>query len=91
MILHSWTVSDAKAQLSRILRLAQTEGPQRIGLKHPCVVVPEAEWNKLTETYERPHLGRWLTEHFTGIGELDLPDRQAIDTRSIPFVEDEKR
>ena len=28
-----WTVAEAKAKLSEVLRLAETEGPQRIGLR----------------------------------------------------------
>ena len=36
-----WTVAEAKAKLSEILRLAETEGPQRIGARKPFIVVPE--------------------------------------------------
>ena len=31
----TWTVAEAKARLSEILRLASEEGPQRIGTKTP--------------------------------------------------------
>ncbi len=37
-----WTVAEAKARLSEILRLAESEGPQRIGTRRPFVVVPAA-------------------------------------------------
>ena len=36
-----WTVANAKARLSEILRLAETEGPQRIGARRSFVVVPD--------------------------------------------------
>ena len=35
-----WTVAEAKARLSEILRLAEAEGPQTIGTRRPFVVVP---------------------------------------------------
>ena len=35
-----WTVSEAKAKLSEILRLAETEGPQRIGVRRSFILVP---------------------------------------------------
>ena len=38
----TWTVAEAKAKLSEILRLAEEEGPQRIGLRRSFVVVPES-------------------------------------------------
>ena len=39
-----WTVAEAKAHLSEILRLAEVEGPQTIGTRRPCVVVPADTW-----------------------------------------------
>ena len=36
-----WTVAEAKARLSEVLRLAEEEGPQRIGARKPFVVVPQ--------------------------------------------------
>ena len=41
-----WTVAEAKARLSEILRLAETEGPQRIGKRSSFVVVPERIWQE---------------------------------------------
>ena len=35
-----WTIAEAKARLSEVLRLAEEEGPQRIGARKPFVVVP---------------------------------------------------
>ena len=39
-----WTVAEAKARLSEILRLAEEEGPQRSGARKPFIVVPAAAW-----------------------------------------------
>ena len=44
-----WTVAEAKARLSEILRQAREKGPQRIGTKKPYVVLTEEEWLKLKE------------------------------------------
>ena len=75
---HVWTIADAKARLSEILRLASTEGPQRIGAHRRYVVVPEDLWDKLNAT-ARP-LGAWLVENMpraaTDADELLLPDRR---------------
>jgi hypothetical protein len=78
----TWTVAEAKARLSEILRLASKEGPQRIGTKTPYVVVPEEEWLKRAEP--RIPLGRWLVENMPRIDDLELPDRHEPD-RPSPF------
>jgi hypothetical protein len=78
----TWTVAEAKARLSEILRLASKEGPQRIGTKTPYVVVPEEEWLKRAEP--RIPLGRWLVENMPRIDDLELPDRSEPD-RPSPF------
>lgn len=49
-----WTVAEAKAHLSEILRLAQSEGPQRIGIRRSFVVVPAYEC--LTFSFEQTSL-----------------------------------
>ena len=60
-----WTVAEAKAKLSEILRLAETEGPQRIGARRPFIVVPADAWYAKTEPpkKERKPLGQWLVEN----------------------------
>ncbi|HKN08337.1 MAG TPA: prevent-host-death protein [Pseudomonadota bacterium] len=69
-----WTVAEAKARLSEILRLASTEGPQRIGTKVRYVIVPEEEWLKREEP--QIPLGRYLVENLPrGYDDLELPDR----------------
>ena len=57
-----WTVAEAKARLSEILRLAETEGPQRIGKRSSFVVVPERVWQEHAPP-ERMPLGQWLVEN----------------------------
>ena len=56
-----WTVAEAKARLSEILRLAESEGPQRIGTRRPFVVVPAETWD--THDNPRKPLGQWLIEN----------------------------
>lgn len=79
---HVWTVSEAKARLSEVLRRAEAEGPQRIGARRTYVVVPEAEWRRLAKG--RPPLGKWLLEHVPRGEALDLPSR-ADPPRAQPF------
>jgi prevent-host-death family protein len=86
LMTHVWTIADAKARLSEILRLASTEGPQRIGTHKRYVLVPEDQWNKLNAT-ARP-LGSWLVNNMpraaTDTDELQLPDRRDL-PREDPF------
>ena len=76
-----WTVSEAKARLSEILRLSQQEGPQRIGTRRQFVVVPTAVWDA-TMAPSTP-LGRWLIENMPRGIDVDLPDRAS--KRAVPF------
>ena len=78
-----WTVADAKARLSEILRLAAEEGPQRIGARRGYVLVTEEQWHSLTA--DRPPMGRWLLENIEPGEPLDLPDR-AEPLRDNPFA-----
>lgn len=83
---HVWTVADAKARLSEILRLASTEGPQRIGAQKRFVIVPEDVWDKLNAA-ARP-LGPWLVDNMPRADvddeEIQLPDR-SDPPRNDPF------
>jgi prevent-host-death family protein len=83
-----WSVAEAKARLSEILRLAREKGPQKIGAKTPYVVLTEAEWRRLQKP--QPHMGKWLIQKLRGTGELELPDRKAPD-RATPFEGFEER
>lgn len=78
-----WTVADAKAHLSHILRCAEEEGPQRIGRHRTYVIVPERLWEARSSS-EAP-LGSWLVENMPRGYELELPSRHS--DRSAPFAE----
>lgn len=84
MVDHTWTVRDAKAKLSEVLRKARDEGAQRIGERESYIVVTEAEWNRLNAP--KPHLGAWLLQNMPEIEELELPDRHDR-ARPSPFDE----
>ena len=83
-----WTVADAKARLSEILRLAEEEGPQRIGTRRPFVVVPERVWEARAPS--RPPLGRWLVDNLPRGVNLDIPDRRES-RREIPFRDEDAK
>ncbi len=79
-----WTVAEAKARLSEVLRLAEVEGPQQIGVRRPCVVVPADSWH--AKLSQRAPLGRWLVENVPRGVELEIPgDRES--RREIPFAD----
>ena len=82
----AWTVAETKARLSEILRLAEVEGPQRIGRRNPFVVVPERLWQE-REAPQRKPLGRWLVENMPGGADFEPPDRLAESHREIPFAD----
>ena len=83
-----WTLAEAKARLSEILRLAEEEGPQRIGAQKSFVVMPERLW----EEQKRPHkpLGQWLMDKMPRGMELELPNHRESG-RETPFVAPEDR
>ena len=75
---HTWTVAEAKARLSEILRLAEREGPQRIGARNSFVVVPERLWRERAqpapaESDGEMTMGQWLVANFPRVGELEIP------------------
>ena len=80
-----WTVAEAKAKLSEVLRLAETEGPQRIGARKHFVVVPESVWR--AHAPERKPLGRWLIENMPRGTDLEIPNRGS--TRKVPFIDED--
>lgn len=79
-----WTIAEAKARLSEILRLAEKEGPQRIGARRAFVVIPADLWN--SDRDKRKPLGRWLVENLPQGVELELPNRSS--SREAPFQEE---
>ncbi len=78
-----WTVAEAKARLSEILRLAESEGPQRIGTRRPFVVVPADSW--YAKTHPPKPLGQWLVENVPRGTNLEIPERHVGTHREIPF------
>lgn len=83
----AWTVAEAKARLSEILRLAEEEGPQQIGKRNTFVVVPKREWER--RVAPKKPLGQWLVENAPRGIELELPDRKNEPEREIPFQTDD--
>ena len=81
-----WTVAEAKARLSEVLRLAESEGPQRIGIRNPCVVVSADAWH--AQTPRRKPLGQWLIENVPRGTNLEIP-RDRASQREIPFVHED--
>ncbi len=85
---HTWTIAETKARLSEILRLADEEGPQRIGVQRAFIVVPERVWQERARP--RKPLGQWLVENFPRGIDLELPPRDD-DDREIPFADEANR
>ncbi|MCZ6675295.1 MAG: type II toxin-antitoxin system prevent-host-death family antitoxin [Verrucomicrobia bacterium] len=80
-----WLVSEAKSQLSEILRCARTRGPQIIGSRNQCVVVSREEWEEKIQA-TKP-FSSWLVDNSPGV-ELELPKRGQSSSRSVPFHQD---
>ena len=78
----TWTISEAKARLSEVLRLAADEGPQFIGTKKSFVVISEEQWQSLKQP-KKP-LALWLVENMPSADGLELPNRKEPE-REIPF------
>ncbi len=80
-----WTVAEAKARLSEVLRRAEKEGPQRIGTRKEFVVVPTHVWDASNEP--TPSLGQWLIENMPRFGEVEVPPRDEGRDRPVPFAD----
>lgn len=78
-----WTVQDAEARLSEVLRRARAGEPQRIGLADGCIVVAESDWHAAQAT----DLGAWLVASAPR-GE-PLPDPDRASRRAVPFADDD--
>ena len=79
-----WTVQEAKAKLSEVLKRAKGGEPQVIGAQDPCIVISMAEYRRLSARDEEQHLGRWLVDNAPRGFELELPPRG--DDRPDPFA-----
>ena len=81
----AWTVREAKAKLSEVLRRAREDGPQRIGAREAFIVVTEEDWKAVTAP--AAPLGQWLVQHLPKVEDFTLPDRQDP-PRPSPFDEE---
>ncbi len=69
----AWTVRDARAQLSELLRRARAGEPQRIGLADDaCLLVSAKDW----EARHPSALGVWLVESAPRGAECEAPSRR---------------
>ena len=69
-----WTVQDAKAQLSEVLRRARAGETQRIGMaEEACVVISVKTWEALNPSA----LGSWLVDNAPLGEDLELPARHS--------------
>ena len=82
----AWTVAEAEAQLSEVLRLADEEGPQRISTSKSFVVVPERMWLEREDPPRMP-MGQWLVENMPRGANLEIPSRRESE-REIPFIDE---
>jgi prevent-host-death family protein len=68
----AWTVQEANAQLSELLRRARAGQPQRIDMTDgACVVISAKAWEALNCST----LGSWLVDSAPVGEELELPAR----------------
>ena len=80
----TWTVQDAKAQLSELLRRARAGEPQRIGVTdEACVVVSAKAWKALHPSA----LGSWLVDSAPAGEDIEPPLRHSH--RPAPFASDD--
>lgn len=78
-----WTVAEAKARLSEILRLAQEEGPHHIGRRKTFVVVPAGNW--YARRSPRKPMGQWFLNNMPRGVNLDVSGKR-WSRRKIPFT-----
>lgn len=63
----AWTIAEAKAKLSELLRCAD-EKPQYIGARKPYVLISVEQWEALNKPKES--MGQWLVDAY---GDYILP------------------
>ncbi|MGD0634830.1 MAG: type II toxin-antitoxin system prevent-host-death family antitoxin [Beijerinckiaceae bacterium] len=80
-----WSVADAKAQLSEILRRARAGQPQFIGTQEPCVVISAEVYR--TAVADMSHDGQWLIEQAGHLG-FDIPEPSRREDRRDLVFED---
>jgi prevent-host-death family protein len=67
-----WSVQEAKARLSEVMRRARAGEPQTIGSRDPVVVVSAEQFRAARS---QKHLGRFLVETAPRGAAIELPPR----------------
>ena len=89
-----WTVAEAKSHLSEILRLAETEGPQRIGKRHGFVVMPadNGQEGGQGDPGGQTPINEWMLKNLTKHAvDVALPNRGGLSTDPILGLRDRCR
>lgn len=82
-----WSVQEAKAKFSELLRRAREGAPQYVGRDGtPCVLISAAVWEEMQASAGEP-IGAWLVRNAPRTGGLTAPSRKS--KRSIPFGDDD--
>lgn len=83
-----WSVQDAKARFSELLRASLSEGPQMVTLRgeEAAVLVPAEEWRRLQEA-KRPNIKELLLTDWARTDDL-VPPRRQYRMRPPPTFED---
>jgi prevent-host-death family protein len=86
--MRAWHVQDAKARFSEFLDACMKHGPQMVTKrgKEQAVLVPLAEWRRLTENAQ-PSLKELLLTDFAR-GDLNIPPRGGGRRRPNAFTAD---
>lgn len=79
-----WTVRDAKAHLSELIRRARAGDPQRIGRDGDVVLLKSPEGEPGAEPVP---FGQWLVQTYPR--GIELPEFDRGDRREIPFADEE--
>lgn len=77
--MHTWQLQEAKARLSEMVRMCQSEGPQMLSVRseETAVLISKLDYEKLIG--EKPHLIDFLrTSPLVGVA-LDLQRDQSLD------------
>ena len=85
--MRAWHIQDAKARFSEFLEACVKDGPQLVTKrgKAQAVLVPLAEWARLTKNAQPSLKELLLTDHARG--DLNIPPRGSARRRPNAFVE----
>jgi prevent-host-death family protein len=72
--MRTWTITEARANISNVFDEAIKDGPQRIERRdsEPVVMVAESDWKRLTAEY--PTMADLILN--SAVEDEDLPERQ---------------